>query len=320
MNVPDGTAEATGSEGGLTVQSAADRIASLLTGDGDSDGSETREEDEESPQSDEEEGDEPETPEDESEETDEQPDDEAEQPPTFTVKVDGEEVVVTLDELQRGYSRTQDYTRKTMELAEARKAIEPELQAVRQEREQYASLLPKLEAHLQQQWEDPALQDLRQTNPAEYLLRREELRQQAEAIQAERQRIETAQREEQEKERIERRRDEALALIKVVPELQDKKNFEETVGYALSIGFTPEDIQDTDNHRAYLVLWKAMQFDRLKAKAPAVKARVDAVKTAKPGSTASKPTPSSDLTRAKQRLAKTGRVDDAAAAIERMLG
>jgi hypothetical protein len=51
---------------------------------------------------------------------------EQEQPQTFTVKVDGKEVAVTLDELQKGYSRTQDYTRKTQQIAEVRKQVEQE--------------------------------------------------------------------------------------------------------------------------------------------------------------------------------------------------
>ena len=59
---------------------------------------------------------------------------EQEQPQVFSVKVDGKEVEVTLDELQKGYSRTQDYTRKTQQIAEARKQTEAELQAVRAER------------------------------------------------------------------------------------------------------------------------------------------------------------------------------------------
>lgn len=319
-----GDAQATG----ITEAQAAERIASLLTGDGDSAGSETpkppkanaeaAEPDEDEPEA--AEAAEEEAPEEESEGPEEEAGDEAEQPQTFTVKVDGEEVTVTLEELQRGYSRTQDYTRKTMELAEAKKALEPERQALRQEREQYANLLPKLEAHLQQQWESPELQELRQTNPAEYLLRRDELKQQAEAVRLERERVEQAEREEQEKERMERRREEALKLIETLPDLKDRKNFEETVGYALSLGFTPEDIQETDNHRAYVVLWKAMQYDRLKAKGPEVRAKVQAVKTAAPGAKSAQPSKVTELTRAKQRLAKTGRVEDAQAAIERMLG
>jgi hypothetical protein len=75
---------------------------------------------------------------------------EQEQPRVFSVKVDGKEVEVTLDELQKGYSRTQDYTRKTQQIAEVRKQTEVELQAVRAEREQYAQLLSALESQVQQ--------------------------------------------------------------------------------------------------------------------------------------------------------------------------
>ena len=74
---------------------------------------------------------------------------EGEQPQTFTVKVDGKEVSVTLDELQKGYSRTQDYTRKTQQIAEVRKQVEQETHAVRAEREQYAQLLGALQTQLQ---------------------------------------------------------------------------------------------------------------------------------------------------------------------------
>ena len=42
------------------------------------------------------------------------------------VKVDGEELTITMDELKKGYSRQSDYTKKTQELAEQRKVIEEE--------------------------------------------------------------------------------------------------------------------------------------------------------------------------------------------------
>lgn len=50
--------------------------------------------------------------------------------PKYTVKVDGQEIEVTLDELRNGYSRQQDYTRKTQELA-AERARLAELEALR---------------------------------------------------------------------------------------------------------------------------------------------------------------------------------------------
>ena len=43
---------------------------------------------------------------------------------SYTVKVDGEESEVTLEELQDGYQRQADYTRKTQELADERKRLQ----------------------------------------------------------------------------------------------------------------------------------------------------------------------------------------------------
>ena len=63
--------------------------------------------------------------EEEAEEESEEPEEE-EQPEEelYTVRVDGEDVEVTLDELSKGYSRQQDYTKKTQEIAEYRKHYE----------------------------------------------------------------------------------------------------------------------------------------------------------------------------------------------------
>ena len=43
---------------------------------------------------------------------------------TYTIKVDGEEQQVTLDELRDGYSRQADYTRKTQELVSERQRLQ----------------------------------------------------------------------------------------------------------------------------------------------------------------------------------------------------
>ena len=49
---------------------------------------------------------------------------EEEQPQTFRVKAAGEEKEVTLEELMQGYQLGADYTKKTQEVAELRKANE----------------------------------------------------------------------------------------------------------------------------------------------------------------------------------------------------
>lgn len=52
-----------------------------------------------------------------------------------TVRVDGEDVTVPLSEAVQGYSRTQDYTRKTQALADERTNLEAGLEEVRQYRQ-----------------------------------------------------------------------------------------------------------------------------------------------------------------------------------------
>ena len=98
--------------------------------------------------------------------------DEAEEPEEtsdrYTVKVNGEEIEVTLDELLHGYSRQSDYTRKSQELAERRKATEALEQEIAAEREQYAELLPRMREQLQQQLQaEPDWDKLYEQNPVE---------------------------------------------------------------------------------------------------------------------------------------------------------
>jgi len=50
--------------------------------------------------------------------------------PAYTVKVDGEEEQVTLEELQQGYQRQADYTRKTQEVAAERERLQQAEQIV----------------------------------------------------------------------------------------------------------------------------------------------------------------------------------------------
>ena len=66
----------------------------------------------------------------------------------FTVKVDGEEIEVGLDELVNGYSRQSSYTKKSQALSQERKEFEEQRDAVLQERSVYADMLSKLQNRL----------------------------------------------------------------------------------------------------------------------------------------------------------------------------
>ena len=168
--------------------------------------------------------------------------------------------------------------------------------------------------------QSPDLEQLRHTDPGEWAARVREQELQQSALQTEYQRVERLRAQEAQEQLQEEAKREAQALLTADPEFGKPGVFEEVRGYALQTGFRPEDIDDTLPHTAWVTLRKAMEYDRLKAKAPQTKAKVEAVKTAKPGTTQRQPSKVTDLTRAKQRLAKTGRVEDAQAAIERLFG
>ena len=71
--------------------------------------------------------------------------------PSYTVKVDGSEMEVTLDELLRGYQREADYTRKTSELSLEKSRHNDMMQQSQSEINQKLSKLTELTSAAQQE-------------------------------------------------------------------------------------------------------------------------------------------------------------------------
>jgi hypothetical protein len=265
-----------------------------------------------------------ETSEEQSEEEEEQ--EEQEQPQTFTVKVDGKEVTVTLDELQKGYSRTQDYTRKTQQIAEVRKQVEHETQAVRAEREQYAQLLGALQTQLQSSEPQIDLERLYHEDPIEWVRQKEVMRERQEklgAIQSEQQRLYQVSQYEQQRAMEAQLASQQEALLAALPDWKDPKKAKAekalVIESAKAAGFSDEDLKSVYDHRLVLLLRKAAMFDQMVSKRQGIKPVVNnGPRPAKPGA-AGRVSTTTESTRAKQRLAKTGRIDDAASAIELLL-
>jgi len=308
------TAQATGA----TVADAAERIEGLL-GPADSETDETQEAPEASDADEEPEQSDPDGESDDQEET-EAPE---EQPELYTVKVAGEEVQVTLDEALKGYSREQDYTRKTQALAEESKA---EKAAIAAARDEYLGKLQTVERIIEAN--QPRVdQSLRYTNPGEWSAQMQQHRQWAEqrmgvASEAERLRHEQAQ--ESAREQATFAQQEAEKLLSAIPEWKDaavaKAETEKLREYGQSIGFSDAELDDVFDHRAVRVLRDAMAYRELVAKSGKVRSAVESRKVAKPGTATAAPSKSQDLQRAKQRLRQSGSANDAEAAILRMLG
>jgi hypothetical protein len=251
---------------------------------------------------------------------------EGEQPQTFTVKVDGKEVSVTLDELQKGYSRTQDYTRKTQQIAEVRKQAEAETYAVRAEREQYAQLLGALQTQLQSSEPQIDLERLYHEDPIEWVRQKEVMRERQEklgAIYSEQQRLSQVSQYEQQQAMEAQLASQQEALLAALPEWKDPKKAKAekalVIESAKAAGFSDEDLKSVYDHRLVLLLRKAALFDQMVSKRQGIKPVVNnGPRSAKPGA-AGRVSTTTESMRAQQRLARTGRVDDAADAIFKLL-
>jgi len=249
------------------------------------------------------------------------------QPQTFTVKVDGQEVSVTLDELQKGYSRTQDYTRKTQQIAEVRKQVEQEAEAIRAERSQYAQLLGALQVQVQQAAEPQIDWDrLYQEDPIEWVRQKEVMREnqeKARAIQSEQQRLNQISQQEQAQTMQQFLAHEQEQLLKALPQWSDpeKAKAEKSmlIEFGQKAGFAPDELKNIFDHRVVSVLRKAALYEQMMSKRGNIKPVVNnGPRPAKPGA-AGRVSQSTGSTLAQKRLAKTGRVQDAASAIELLL-
>lgn len=260
-------------------------------------------------------------------EEDDGSEEEQEQPVSFRVKIDGEEVEVTLEELQKGYSRTQDYTRKTQALADQRKTAEAELETARQERAYYAQMLNVLAQQLSQEEAQPDWNKLYEENPIEWARQRELWRDKQDkknAVRAEQERINALQQQEVGKIRQAQLQKEAQKLQELIPEWKDTKRATEDRGKmveaARRVGYTDSELSEILDHRAVVLLRKAAMYDELMGKKTQIKPNTTkGPKTATPGSATSKPSKKSEAQQAQERLAKTGKMADAVAAFDQFI-
>ena len=85
---------------------------------------------------------------------------------------------VSLDELLNGYSRTADYQKKTQSLAEQRKAVEADRQAIEEAkyaRDTYAQRLQAIEEFIVAQSPQEDLNSLKENDPIGYAVKVAEL-------------------------------------------------------------------------------------------------------------------------------------------------
>nr|BAR35840.1 Non-structural protein NSP1 like [uncultured Mediterranean phage uvMED] len=252
---------------------------------------------------------------------------EVEEQPVYRVTVDGSEIEVTQDELINGYSRQQDYTRKTQELANQRKTIEEQSKELAQRDAIYAQLLPKLEAELQASMVDePDWKTLVDEDPVAYVREQQiwnEKKEKLEAAKAERQRLEKEAYEKQQQQLVQFVQEGQQKLLEIIPEWKNAEVAQKEKlairDYGINVlGYAPQEMDAIYDYRALLGLrnaWLNSKTVEATKKKPTQKAPA---RVARPGTTTRKKSVA-PAKRAKQVLAKSGKVQDAAKVFEQFL-
>lgn len=255
---------------------------------------------------------------------------EVETPDTYTIKVDGKDVEVTLDELKKGYSRQADYTRKSQVVAEQKQKAEQEIAATQQERQRYISQLEQLTTQAEteiQKFEKLDWDKLKQEDPMKYMVQRDtfnELKENTKKIEEEKKNLALQQQKENAEKLQETLKQQQDILRTKLPDWVDAekgpKLKNDIKAYALTVGFTEQEVNSLIDARSVLVLHKAMLHDNIiNSKIAKKKAKV-VPKVTKPGTGTTKGEVASEKSaKLRNRAKKTGKVGDAAKLIESLM-
>jgi len=267
------------------------------------------------------------------EEESEESDDEDEEA-LYAVTVNGEEHEVSLDELMKGYSRQSDYTKKTQELSQGRKEIEEAkfnydsaLTQMQQERQHYVNQLNQIlqnSSNNLQEYNKIDWDALKEDDPIEYVKMKEDYREGKEKMQAlDQQRQMAMQQQQAEAQKVQQEviQGERAKMVEAIPEWGDPEKQKELAtdvkNYALSQGFSEEELNSLVDHRSVLVLMKAAKYDALENADVKSKKLKNKPKVIRAGSGKTKGENSKSKRAAKmKRLQGSGHVDDAASILE----
>lgn len=248
---------------------------------------------------------------------------------TRTVKVDGEEIEVTPEEALAGYMRQQAFTRKTQRLAEDRGKISQAVVELTQTRQDYLDRLAAVEAILHEGLPaEPDWAALKKSDPVKYAETRAAYQDRKDKLDAVRAEIERAHTEAEETARgefqrileLEMERLEAALPEWADPEVRSTEQKKLVATAVSTYGFTEDEVKGVVDHRAILILRDAMRYRELQERGSEAR---DVVRKSRKRSATLQP---GNVTRgrnakqrkpnpARKRLAQSGRVDDAAAAL-----
>ena len=236
---------------------------------------------------------------------------------TYKVKVAGQELDVTLDELKNGYSRDADYRRKTEELSYDKKQFMSESEKQRQD---YSSKLNELnqlmsvaQQQLQTEINSSDLEKLYEEDPTEAARIEHRLRRKQEKLNQAMEKTQSEQRKQFEGFLS----DQKKQLASKMPEFSDPAKASQLASSMKTTlnnyGFNDQEISQVYDHRIVMLVNDAMKYRKMQNSKPNL-----AKKITKPGrvfsSGVKKDKAEINLTKRKEklsRLKKTGNIKDA---------
>ena len=238
--------------------------------------------------------------------------------PSYEVKVNGQTLNVTLDELLQGYQREADYTRSKQDLSLEKSRLDQTLQQSQTEINQKLAKLNDLnnsaQSQLQAEYANIDFERLYEDDPVEASKLEHKMRKRAENLQR-------IQYETQQAQNVELQKfiqGEQSKVLSLVPEFNDpgkaSKLKSDMKSYLTNVGYNNQEINTIYDSRQVLLIRDAVAYDKIRRANPKVKKKVlNAPKVMKSGTTKTNAEQVARLRNEKlNRLKKTGKVADAA--------
>jgi hypothetical protein len=196
-----------------------------------------------------------------------------EKPDTFKVKVDGEEVEVTLDELKRDYSG-QKYIQKGMQqAAEARKQAEALFNTLQSERQQFIATVQQVQQQGLMEPPQKPSEDLLSKDPIGYMQENARYEKQLAAYQQQMAQLQDQalrQRQLEEQASQVMLQEQAQRLIEMIPEFADAEKANEIKSALVKVGteaygFAAEELSGIKDARMVKVLHDAYKWQQLQS-------------------------------------------------------
>ena len=241
-------------------------------------------------------------------------------PETYTVKVDGEEVQVSLDDLKRGYSGQQYVQRGMQEAAAKRKEAEQVYSALLAERQQLTQLYQQMQQGGIAKPPSPPAKDLFDRDPIGYMeekMRYDEAKQQYDAQQTQLQQVTAQQTQAQQQALNVYMQQEMEQLKAVIPEFAEPEKASKLKERMVRsgqeyYGYAPEEIGQIMDHRAVRVLNDAIAYREIMAGKSKAEAKAGKGKPVlKPGAKQPSNSKVKQQRERKAQLKKSGRIEDA---------